>query len=153
MKKLLTSKETASPWIAEGAKPSEARRKSAAAQRQEAQKKLKNPVILALRRIDESRPATDRQATERLRIASEVIQHLGWPNAAASHGSDVTAVQAFRERCSKEQVQRTRTELESYLDRSRGDEDRWTRHQRRVSLPREPLLRNPILAALAGSQN
>ena len=125
---MLTSKETASPWISEDAKPSEACRKSALAERQEAQEKLKNPVIRALRRIDDSRPETDRQATDRLRIASEVIKHLGWPNAAASHGSDVTAVQAFRERCSNEQVQRTRVELEAYLDQSEGAEDRRAYH-------------------------
>lgn len=122
------------------------------AERREAQNKSRNPVILALRRLDESRPETDRQARDRLRIASEVIKHLGWPNVAACHGSDATAVQAFRERCSNEQVQRTRVELEAYLDQSEGAEDRRAYHQREATRrPHGTLLRNPILAALPGS--
>ena len=151
MKKLPTSQEASSRGTLEIANPSEACRKSAVAPSHDAQAILKNPVILALRRSADSLPETDRHAGERLRIANEILQQFGWLNGRASKSSDGIAVWAFRERCSKEQVNRTRAELEAYLHRSGGDEASGAHHPRlETRRPRDAHLRNPVLAALAG---
>jgi hypothetical protein len=78
MKHLLTPRKADFQKIPEISNPSEADRKSAAPASHKAQTILKNPVVLALHRVDQSGPGTDRQATDRLRIASEILQHLGW---------------------------------------------------------------------------
>jgi hypothetical protein len=122
MKHLLPSQKAVFPRISEISDPSETDRKSPAPASHKAQTILKNPVVLALHCVDHSRPDADGQATDRLRIANEILQHIGWPSAPASNSSDCTIVQAFREQCSREQVNRTRAELEAYLGQSGGDE-------------------------------
>jgi hypothetical protein len=154
MKHLFTPQKAAFPRISEISDPSETDRKSAAPASHKAQTILKNPVVLALHCVDQSRPDADGQATDRLRIANEILQHLGRPSAAASNSSDCTIVPAFREQCSREQVNRTRAELEAYLDQSGGDEASQAHHPRHeMRRPHDMNLHNPVLAALNGRQS
>jgi len=151
MKHLLTPRNAVFQKIPEISGPSEAGRKSAAPASHKGQTILKNPVVLALHRVDQSRPGADRQATDRLRIANEILQRLGWPNAPVSNSSDCAVAQAFREQCSREQVNRTRAELEAYLDQSGGDEASRAHHPRHeMRRPHDINLHNPVLAALDG---
>jgi len=151
MKHLFTPQKAVFPRIPEISDPSEADRKSAAPASHKAQTILKNPVVLALHCVDQSRPDADGQATDRLRIANEILQHIGWPSAPALNSSDCTIVQAFREQCSREQVSRTRAELEAYLGRSEGDEAAQAGHPRHdMRRPHAMTLHNPVLAALNG---
>ena len=147
MKILLTSQEASPKGPSSGVQPPDAFRSKPAAPSEKQQKSEANPVILALRRIPETAPESDRQATDKLRIAHEVIQHLGWKKAAAAHCSDGSAVWAFRERCSRERVQRTRAELDAYLDRFGRDDPPHSRRQE-IRPPHGSVQRNPILAAL-----
>jgi len=101
MKQFITSREAASSWNLEPAAPSQ----------QEAQTVSKNPVILALRCIDQSLPDTDK-----FRIANEILQHIGWLKAEGA--TDGAVVRAFRQQGSKERVKQTRVELETYLKQS-----------------------------------
>lgn len=154
MKHLFTPQKAVFPRISEISDPSEAHRKSAAPASHKAQTILKNPVVLALHCVDQSRPDADGQATDRLRIANEILQHLGWPSTPASNSSDCTIVQAFREQCSREQVNRTRAELEAYLDQSGGDETSQARHPRHEMRRSHNMnMYNPVLAALNGRQS
>ena len=154
MKHLFTPQNAVFPRISEISDPSETDRKSAAPASHKAQTILKNPVVLALHCVDQSRPDADGQATDRLRIANEILQHLGLPSAPASNSSDCTIVQAFREQCSREQVNRTRAELEAYLDQSGGDEASQAHHPRyEMRGPHTTNLHNPVLAALSGRQS
>jgi hypothetical protein len=149
MKHLFTPQKAIFPRIPEISDPSKAHRKSVAPASHKAQTILKNPVVLALHCVDQSRPDADGQATDRLRIANEILQHLGWPSAPASNSSDCTIVQAFREQCSREQVNRTRAELEAYLDQPGGDEAFQAHHPRHdMRRPRDMTLHNPVLAEL-----
>jgi len=149
MKHLLTPQKAVFQRTPEISDPSQADRKSAAPASHKAQTILKNPVVLALHSADQSRPDADGQSTDRLRIANEILQHIGWPSAPASSSSDCTIVQAFREQCSREQVSRTRAELEAYLGQS--DEASQARHPRHdMRRPRDMTLHNPVLAALNG---
>jgi hypothetical protein len=154
MKHLLPPPKAVFPRISEISDPSEANRKSAAPASHKAQTILKNPVVLALHCVDQSRPDADGQATDRLRIASEILEHIGWPSAPASNSSDCSIVQAFREQCSREQVSRTRAELEAYLGRSEGDEASQARYPRHdMRWPHARTLHDPVLAALNGRQS
>ena len=153
MKKLLTSQDTGFWWNPEAAKPSDAAQKSFGATGRKVQDILKNPVILALRCIDPSPPAIDRHKADRLRIANEVILQLELSSVVASNSSHGTAVQASRERGSKEQVNRTRAELDAYLDRRGEEEKRGADHGQEARRSRGLLFRNPILAALARSES
>ena len=151
MKHLFTPQKAVFPRIPEISDPFEADRKSVAPASHKAQTISKNPVVLALHCIDQSRPDADGQAPDRLRIANEILQHLRWPSAPASNSSDCTFVQAFREQCSREQVNRTRAELEAYLDQSGGDEAFQVHHPRHEKRrPHDMNLHNPVLAALNG---
>jgi hypothetical protein len=151
---LLPPQKAVFPRIPEISHPSQADRKSAAPASHKAQTILKNPVVLALHSADQSRPDADGQSTDRLRIANEILQHIGWPSAPASSSSDCTIVQAFREQCSREQVSRTRAELEAYLGQSGGDEAFQARHPRNnMRRPHAMTLHNPVLAALNGRQS
>ena len=85
MKHLLPPQKAVFPRISEISDPSEADRKSAAPASYKEQTILKNPVVLALHCVDQSRPDADGQATDRLRIANEILQHLRWPSAPASN--------------------------------------------------------------------
>jgi hypothetical protein len=153
MKHLFTPQKAVFPRIPEISNPSEADRKSTAPASHKAQTILKNPVVLALYCV-ESRPDADEQATDRLRIANEILQHIGRPIAPASNSSDCNIVQAFREQCSREQVNRTRAELEAYLDRSGGDEASQAYHPRHeMRRPHDMNLHNPVLAALNGRRS
>jgi hypothetical protein len=148
---LLGLRKAVFPKIPEISEPSEADGKSAVAALHKAQTILKNPVVLALHHIDLSQPDTDKHSTDRLRIANEILQHLGWSNAAASNSSDGTAMWAIREQCSREQVSRTRAELEAYLDQKEAS---LAHHPGRETLrPSDMNLQNPVLAALAGRRN
>ena len=150
MKDLLTLRESASPGIWEIVDSSEADRKSAAAASHVSQPISKNPVILALRRFDDLQPESKGHATDRLRIANEIMRQLGWSNGPAPTSSDGAAVWALREQSSREQVKRTRAELEAYLDQGGGDEALAIRLLRDQSCrPHESRSRNPILAVLA----
>ena len=148
MKKLLTSQDTGFWWNLEAAKPSDATQKSFRASGHEVQDISKNPVILALRCIDPSPPKIDRHGADRLRIANEVILQLELSSVVASNSSGGTAVQTFQ-RGSKEQVTRTRAELEAYLDQRGEQEERGAYYGQEARRPRTLLSRNPILAALA----
>jgi hypothetical protein len=97
MKHLLPLQKAVFPRIPEISNPSQAGRRSAAPASHKSQTILKNPVVLALHSADQSRPDADGQAPDRLRIANEILQHIGWPSAPASNSSDCTIVQAFRE--------------------------------------------------------
>lgn len=149
MKDLFTLPESASPRAWEIAASSGSGRESAAAPAHDAQPIMKNPVVLALRRADDAPPETDGRG-DRFRIANEIIQQLGWSKGQPANSTDGAAVWAFRERSSKDQVKRTRAELEAYLGRAEGDEfsdahrPRQEPRRRRDALPR-----NPILAMLA----
>ncbi len=114
MQKPTTSQEAAFLRVSEIARPAHAYRKSPGARR-EAQRISKNPVILALRRIEKSQLETDRHAAGKARIAYEVIEQLGWSNAAPANSSDGIAVRALRERRNREQVSRMRAQLDAYL--------------------------------------
>jgi hypothetical protein len=154
MKHLFTPQKAVFPRIPEISDPSEAHRKSAAPASHKAQTILKNPVVLALHCVDQSRPDADGQATDRLRIANEILQQLGWPSAPASNSSDCTIVQAFRQQRSREQVNRTRAELEAYLDQSGEDEAFQVHHPRHeMRRPHDMNLPNPVLAALNGRRS
>jgi hypothetical protein len=139
MKKLPTSQEVSSrgssaPW-------------------HEARTVSKNPVVLALHRIDQSQPQTGRHAPERFRIANEILQHLGWPEAETSISPDGAAMQAFTEQYRKDQVKRTCAELQAYLHRSEGEEDRRANHPHPEPPRLNPHLPNPVLAAFARSHS
>ena len=140
MKQFVTSHEAASSWNLEPATPS----------RQEAQAVSKNPVILALRCIDQSQPETEHHATDKFRIANEILQHIGWLKAEGATGSDGAVVRAFRQQGSKERVKQTRVELETYLMQSRDCEERRAHDGSRPATrqPHDASLRNPILAVL-----
>ena len=153
MKKLLTSQDTDFWWNPEAAKPSDATQKSFGATGRKVQDTLKNPVILALRSIDPSPAEIDRHEADRFRIANEVILQLEMSSVVAPNNPGGGAVQAFRERGSKEQVKRTRAELEAYLDQRREEEERGAHHRQEAGRPRGLLFRNPILAALAKSES
>ena len=154
MKHLLPPQKAVFPRIPEISNPSQARRKSAEPASHKAQTILKNPVVLALHSVDQPRPDADGQAPDRLRITNEILQHIGWPSAPASNSSDCTIVQALREQCSREQVNRTRAELEAYLDQSGGDEAFQAHHPRHdMRRSRDMPLHNPVLAALNGRQS
>jgi hypothetical protein len=152
MKHLLPPPKAVFPRTPEISNPSEAGRRSAAPASHKAQTISKNPVVLALHGIDQSRPDADGQATDRLRIANEILQHIGGPSAPASNGSDCSIVQAFREQCSREQVSRMRAELEAYLGQLRREEAFQAPHPRHDDMrrPRDMTLHNPVLAALNG---
>jgi hypothetical protein len=152
MKNLFTSQDTDFWWNPEAAKPSDATQKSFGATGREGQDILKNPVLLALRCIDPSPPKIDRHEADRLRIANEVILQLELSSVVASNNPDGAAAQPFGERCSKEQVKRTRSELDAYLEQRAEEEKRGAHQGREAHRPRDPLLRNPILAALAESE-
>ena len=153
MKKLLTSQDTAFWWNPEAEKPSDATQKSFGATGRKAQDILNNPVILALRCIDPSPPEIDWHEADRFRIANEVILQLELSSVVPSHELHGTAMQAFRERGSKEQVKRTRAELEAYLEQRREREERGAHHRQEARRPRAAVSRNPILAALAESED
>ena len=122
---------------------------SATPSQQEAQNVSKNPVILALRCIDQSQPETDHHATDKFRIANEILQHLGWLKAEAAAGSDGAVVRAFRQQGSKERVKQTRVELETYLGQSRDCEEHRAHDGRPATRqPHDASPRNPILAVL-----
>ena len=153
MKKLLTSQDTDFWWNPEAAKPSDATQKSFGTTGHKVQDTLKNPVILALRSIAPSPAEIDRHEADRFRIANEVILQLEMSSVVAPNRSGGCAVQAFRERGSKEQVKRTRAELEAYLERRGEEEVRGAHHRQDARCRRDQLLRNPILAALAKSES
>ncbi len=114
MQKPTTSQEAAFLSISEIARPPEAYRKRSGARR-EVHSISKNPVILALRRLEQSQLETDRHVAGKARIAYEVIQQLGWSNAASASSSDGIAVRALRERRNRERVSRIRAQLDAYL--------------------------------------
>lgn len=144
MQKSTTSQERTFSRGPEITRPSEAYRQSPGVSG-EVQNTSKNPVILALRRIEPSGLETNRPAIDKARITNEIIERLGWSNAASSNSSDGIAIRALRERRNREQVSRMRAELDAYLERSGQDEEREA--PRREDVRREPLLRNSVLAA------
>ena len=107
----------------------------------------------SLRSIDPSPAEIDRHEADRFRIANEVILQLEMSSVVAPNNPGGGAMQAFRERGSKEQVKRTRAELEAYLDQRREGEERGAHHRQEAGRPRGLLFRNPILAALAKSES
>ena len=153
MKKLLTSQDTDFWWNPGAAKPSDTAQRSFGASGRGVQDISKNPVILALRCSDPSPPKIDRLEADALIIANEVILQLELSSVVASNNSDGTAVQAFKERGSKEQVKRTRAELDAYLEQRGEEEKRGAHHGQEAHRARDLLLRNPILAALAESES
>jgi len=150
MKKLLTSQDTDFWWNPEVVTPSDAAQKSFGATGRKRQDILKNPVVLALRCTDPSPPEISKHEADRLRIANEVILQLELSSVVASNSSG--RAQTSRERGSKEQVKRTRAELEAYLDPRGEEQGRRADHGQDARPPRGLLSGNPILAALARSE-
>jgi hypothetical protein len=150
---LLTSQNTAFWWDPEADTPSDATQKNFGATGRKVQDILKNPVILALRCIDPSPPEIDRHEADRLRIANEVILQLELSSVVASNDSGGATVRSYRERGSKEQVKRTRAELEAYLERRGKEEERRADYGQATCRPQRALLLNPMLAALAWSES